>query len=119
MPTLASPTPVLCRGDLGMDHVFVDETSSVTGVIDFGMWRGGPRELDFAVLGMYHPDAPLAWLKPRYAVPFDREFCRRVFVEQVAVMMGFLAHDLRQGNADYAVYAVQGLRAALTAWREL
>ena len=123
MPTLSAPVPVLCHGDLGMDHIFIDDALEVTGVIDFGMWQGGPRELDFAVLGMYHPDALLAWLEPTYtglhAGPFDGEFHRRVLIEQVAVMMGFLAHDLRQGNADYADLAVQGMRAALRAWREL
>ena len=119
MPTLSAPRPVLCHGDLGMDHIFVDDALKVTGLIDFGNWQGGPRELDFAVLTMYHPDVRLAWLEPTYAAPVDREFNRRVLVEQVSVMMGFLAHDLRQGNADYAALAVQGMRAALGAWRRL
>ena len=117
MPTLSAPRPVLCHGDLGMDHIFVDDALSVTGIIDFGNWQGGPRELDFAVLTMYHPDVQLVWLEPTYAAPFDRDFDRRVFTEKTAVMMGFLAHDLRQGNADYAALAVQGLRDALGAWR--
>ena len=117
LPTLSAPRPVLCHGDLGMDHIFVDDALTVTGIIDFGMWQGGPHELAFAVLSMYHPDVRLAWFEPTYAVPVNREFDRRVLVEQVSVMMGSLAHDLRQGNADYAALAVQGLRAALGAWR--
>lgn len=123
MPTLTTPAPVLCHGDLGMDHIFVDNTLKITGIIDFGMCQGGPRELDVAVLNMYHPDALLAWLEPTYtglhAGLFAREFHQRVLIEQVAVMMGFLAHDLRQGNADYADLAVQGMRAVLRTWREL
>ena len=119
MPTLSAPRPVLCHGDLGMDHIFVDDALTVTGIIDFGNWQGGPRELDFAVLTMYHPDVKLAWLEPTYAAPVDQEFDQRVLVERVSVMMGFLAHDLRQGNADYAALAVQGMRAALGVWRKL
>ena len=113
MPILSAPRPVLCHGDLGMDHIFVNEALSVTGIIDFGMWQGGPRELDFAVMNMYEPGVRLGWLEPS----FDENFNRRVLVEKTAVMMGFLAHDLRQGNADYADLAVQGLRDALKAWQ--
>ena len=120
MPTLSTPTPVLCHGDLGMDHLFVDDALSVTGVIDFGAWWGGPRELDFAVLTMYHPDVQLAWLEQSYQnAPFDGAFYRRMLIEQVNVEMGFLAHDLRQGNADYLALAVQGTRATLKAWQKL
>lgn len=115
IPTLSAPRPVLCHGDLGMDHVFVDDALNVTGVIDFGMWQGGPRELDFAVMSMYHPDVRLGWLEPS----FDEGCYRRVLTEKTAVMMGFLAHDLRQGNADYADLAVQGLRDTLAAWQQL
>ncbi len=120
MPTLSAPPPVLCHGDLGMDHLFVDDALTLTGVIDFGMWQGGPRELDFAVLTMYHPDVQLGWLEQTYqAAPFDQAFYRRVLIEQVNTGMGFLAHDLRQGNADYADLALAGMRATLKAWQEL
>ena len=116
MPTLSAPRPVLCHGDLGMDHIFVDDALKVTGLIDFGNWQGGPRELDFAVLTMYHPDVRLEWLEPSV---LDVDFYRRILLERVGVVMGFLAHDLRQGNADYAALAVQGMREALGAWRRL
>lgn len=120
MLTLSPPSPVLCHGDLGMDHVFVGETLNVTGVIDFGMWRGGPRELDFAVLTMYHPDVSLAWFAESYGGgSFDKEFQRRVLTEQIAVGMGFLGHDLRVGNTDYLELALLGLRGSLQAWRAL
>ena len=118
MLTVNVPTPVLCHGDLGMDHLFVDESLNLTGVIDFGMWRAGPCELDFAVLSMYHPDVSLAWLEAGYGTgPFDKDFYRRVLSEQIAVGMGFLAHDLRLGNADYLDFALLGLRGSLRAWR--
>ena len=117
---VSGPTPGLCHGDLGMDHLFVDNDLNVTGVIDFGMWRGGPCELDFAVLRMYHPDVSLAWLEAGYgAGPFDKDFYRRVLSEQIAVGMGFLAHDLRLGDADYLDLALLGLRGSLRAWRAL
>ncbi len=111
MLTVGEPTPVLCHGDLGMDHLFVDGDLNVTGIIDFGMWRGGPRELDAAVLTMYHPDVPAAWLGPLGAAS------ERRLSEQIAVGMGFLAHDLREGSADYLELALSGLRGSLQAWR--
>lgn len=109
-------TPVLCHGDLGMDHLFVDEALNPTGVIDFGAWRGGPTDLDAAVLTMYHSDAPLAWLGGEYE---SDEARRRVISERLAVGMGFLAHDLRVGNADYLDLALLGLRGSLRTWRAL
>ena len=118
MPTLSAPPPVLCHGDLGMDHLFVDDTLNLTGVIDFGMWQGGPRELDFAVLTMYHPDVPLAWLEAGYG-PLSADVYRRVLIEQAAVEVGFLAHDLRQGNADYLALALLGIRGTLRACQAL
>ncbi len=118
--SVREPTPVLCHGDLGVDHLFVADDLNVTGVIDFGMWRGGPLELDFAVLTMYHPDVSLAWLGAGYGTgPFDKDFYRRVLSERIAVGMGFLAHDLRLGNADYLELALLGLRGSLCAWQAL
>jgi aminoglycoside phosphotransferase (APT) family kinase protein len=120
MASLSAPLPVLCHGDLGMDHVFIDGALTITGMIDFGMWQGGPRELDFAVLTMYHPEVQLAWLEQNYqGGPFDSEFYRRVLVEQINVGIGFLAHDVRQGNADYLDLALQGMRASLRMWHTL
>ena len=119
MSSLPSPLPVLCHGDLGMDHVFIDDALTLTGVIDFGMWQGGPRELDFAVLTMYHPDVQLTWFEKSYRKFFDADFRRRVLVEQVNVAMGFLAHDVRQGNTDYLDLALQGMRGMLRRWQAL
>lgn len=119
MPSLSAPLPVLCHGDLGMDHVFTDDALTLTGVIDFGMWQGGPRELDFAVLTMYHPDVQLAWFEEHYRRAFDADFYRRVLVEQVNVGVGFLAHDVRHGNADYLDLALQGMRGTLRMWQTL
>ena len=42
MPTLSAPRPVLCHGDLGMDHIFIDDALKVTGLIDFGNVAGWP-----------------------------------------------------------------------------
>lgn len=120
MPSFSAPSSVLCHGDLGMDHVFVNDALTLTGVIDFGMWQGGPRELDFAVLTMYHPDVQLAWFEEHYRnKAFDADFHRRVLVEQVNVGIGFLAHDVRQGNADYLDVALQGMRGTLRMWQTL
>lgn len=120
MTDLSAAPPILCHGDLGLDHLFVDDALNLTGIIDFGMWQGGPRELDFAMLRMYHPDVPLGWLESGYSeVPLDREFDRRVLIEQINVGTGFLAFDVRRGNVDYLPLAFDGLRGTLRAWEEL
>ena len=117
---LEPPPSVLCHGDLGLDHLFVDDDLELTGIIDFGLWQGGPKELDLAMLNMYHPDVPLVWLESGYGdVPFGQAFYRRVLIEKVNVATTFLAFDVRRGNLDYLPLAQQGLQDMLRAWQRL
>ena len=44
--------PVLCHGDVSPVHVFVDPEMQVVGLIDWGMWHGGPAVSELAGLAM-------------------------------------------------------------------
>jgi len=121
MPVLECPQPVLCHGDLAAEHLFVDDQLQLTGVIDFGQFRGGPPALDFAVLLMYHPQIELAWLQHGYqpGVALDEAFMRQLLVQQACVQMRYLAFDFQEGDPDACAAALQGLHTTLHAWSGL
>ncbi|MGH2461267.1 MAG: phosphotransferase family protein [Chloroflexota bacterium] len=119
LPTVAWSQPVLCHADLTMSHLFVDDQLNLTGVIDFGQWRGGPPALDFAVLRMYHPEVDLAWLKRGYQnqAIFDDTFPLQILIHQANMTIGYLGYDIPRGNTDYLSDALFGLRAILRDWQ--
>lgn len=121
MAAFECPQPVLCHGDLAAEHFFVDDQLQLTGVIDFGQFRGGPPALDFAVLLMYHPQVELAWLQHGYqpGVAFDEAFVRLLLVQQACVQMRNLVFDVQEGHAEACAAAIQGLHTTLRAWEAL
>ncbi len=118
---LSYTRPVLCHGDLGADHLFVDNNLNLVDVIDFGMAQGCAPALDVGVLLMFHPDVELAWLAEGYGGgPLTGEdFGREVLLHQVNVGMSYLADAMRRGNESFKDIAVFGLRSWLERWREL
>jgi Ser/Thr protein kinase RdoA (MazF antagonist) len=119
--TLDYPRPVLCHGDLGSDHVFVDDHLRLTGVIDFGDFQGGPAVLDFAILLMNEPTFELEWLQQAYhpASLFDESFPTQLLVQQAGLQMGYLAHYVREGNADERAALLEGIRRTIRSWVRL
>lgn len=113
--------PVLCHGDLGADHLFVDDDLNLVGIIDFGLAQGGRSSLDVGVLQMFHPEVELAWLAEGYGVgPWSGEgFGREVLMHQANVGMMHLAESMRRGDESFKDIAVFGLRSWLERWREL
>lgn len=113
--------PVLCHGDLGADHLFVDDDLNLVGIIDFGLAQGGSPALDVGVLQMFHPEVELAWLAEGYgSTPLSGEgFGREVLMHQVNVGTMHLAESMRRGNESFKDIAVFGLRSWLEQWREL
>lgn len=110
--------PSLCHGDISADHLFVDDSLEVSGIIDFGMCQGGPGALDIAVLTMFHPEIRLEWLWSGYAP--GREvpdaFPRHILTLQANVALMYLAHDFRLGNADSRSIVLACLRSILEQW---
>jgi aminoglycoside phosphotransferase (APT) family kinase protein len=113
--------PVLCHGDLSPGHLFVDDDLNLTGVIDFGEFQGGGPIVDFANLSMSCPNVDLAWLQRGYGNQelFDGAFPTRLLVAKVGQQMGYLAHYIRQGNAEEAAPIAAGLRESLREWRAI
>lgn len=113
--------PVLCHGDLGADHLFVDDDLNLVDIIDFGMAQGGAPALDVGVLRMFHPEVELAWLAEGYggAPLSEGGFGREVLLHQVNVGMMHLAESMRRGDESFKDIAVFGLRSWLERWRGL
>ena len=118
MPTFPAPGAVLCHADLRAEHVFVDDQLQVCSVIDFGYFQGGPAVLDIAMLRIVHPDVPITWIMAGYGDKslFDASFPVRLLVQQVGLQIGFLAHEMREGNRVKVEAAVPRIRAMLVEW---
>lgn len=110
--------PSLCHGDVGTDHLFVDEALQVTGIIDFGMCQGGPGALDIAILTMLHPEIRLESLWSGYALGQDipATYARDILAFQANVALTYLAHDFRLGNADSRPIVLASLRSIIERW---
>ena len=117
---LTDPQPVLCHGDLGPNHLFVDSALKLTGIIDFGEFQGGQPILDFAILAMHCPEVDLAWIQQGYVnqALFDSSFPARLVHNQITLQIGYLAHYIRQSNTVEVEAAIPQLRAALAKWKE-
>jgi len=105
--------PVLCHGDLCPEHLLVTEDLQLSAVIDFGEFQGGPPVTDFALLKMSCPVVEVNWLLAGYGDPgedLDR-FALRLLLHQVGMQVGYLAHDLKEGDAEGAARTAEGLRA--------
>lgn len=115
---ISCESPSLCHGDVSADHLFIDESRKLSGIIDFGMSQGGPGVLDIAVLTMFHPEVRLEWLWRGYAPNQDipDTWPRHILACQANVAMTYLAHDFRLGNADSREIVLSGLRSILERW---
>jgi Ser/Thr protein kinase RdoA (MazF antagonist) len=113
--------PILCHGDIGFEHLFVNDNLELVSLIDWGMCQGGSYALDVAVFLMYHPDIEVSWIVRDYSSLGISEtaFKREMLVQQANVAMSFVGHDMRQGNEDYKEIAVLGMRSLLEQWQSL
>lgn len=118
---ISCDVPSLCHGDISADHLFIDDTLNLSGIIDFGMCQGGPGSLDLAVLTMFHPDVQLEWLWRGYAPGQDipAMYPRHILACQANVAMTYLAHDFRLGNTDSREVVLAGLRSILETWSSM
>jgi aminoglycoside phosphotransferase (APT) family kinase protein len=121
MPTLPAPQPVLCHGDLRAEHVFVDDQLRVCSVIDWGYFQGGPALLDVATLRIFHSDVPTRWIMAGYGDKSlcDASFPVRLLLQLASLQMGFLAHEVREGNRRKTEAFLTGIRATIAEWAAL
>ncbi len=111
--------PVLCHGDFLPRHLLVDDALTLTGVIDFGEFQGGPPIHDFARFSFEQPDLDLALLARGYPDRglFDDDFPIRLDLHKLGLQMGHLAHHVRTGNTEEAHPLAARLRHTLHALR--
>lgn len=109
--------PVLCHADFKPAHWFFDDSLTLTGVIDFGDFQGGPALLDLARLSLYAPDVNLADVLTGYDEPDGEreEWEKRLKRFMVGQALGYAAHVTQQGDTAGAAYFVERLRGLLTA----
>lgn len=114
---ISQTLPVLCHGDFKPAHWFFDDSLTLTGVLDFGDFQGGPALLDFARLSLYAPDVNLTDVLAGYGEPDEgrEEWERRLRRFTVGQAIGYLAHVMGQGDTAGAAYFVERLRGPLTA----
>jgi len=107
--------PVFCHGDYIPAHMFFDENAHLTGIIDFGMFQGGPRLYDLAIYNLNRPEQELNLLLDGYRSVYERDlgFESQLKLHTLALGMGFLAHETRIGNTDSARSTADRLRYTL------
>jgi aminoglycoside phosphotransferase (APT) family kinase protein len=109
--------PVLVHGDYEPGNIFVDRELKISGVIDFGLFQGGPPIADFAHdVRLPHFD-PLI-LKEGYGAHTeisDDDFGRQLNMYSVALQMGHLGHNVRIGNHESAREVATELRRTIAA----
>lgn len=104
--------PVLCHGDLGLDHLFVDAALTITGVIDFGEFQGGLPMVDFVRLSLDCSVQEMAWVQAGYGNRgiFTDDFDYQVRQSRISFLTGYLAHCVRIGDHAEVEIAVNTLR---------
>lgn len=109
-------SPVLCHGDFKPAHWFFDDALTLTGVLDFGDFQGGPALLDFARLSLYAPNVNFEDVLTGYGEPDGgrEEWEKRLKRFTVGQALGYAAHVTQQGDTAGAAYFVGRLRALLT-----
>lgn len=67
---------VLCHGDLGPDHIFINKEFKVVGLIDFGMFQGNSPVVDFFYIFINDGMEFVEWMKEGYE---SKEFLNNDF----------------------------------------
>ena len=113
-PDIPSPAdPVLCHGDLHPGHVFVDDRLEVSGVIDWGLWRGGSAVDDLSTMFIQYPPEDFATVLAGHGHRDDAEFRHRLALATVNQMIGHLAWSVSIGNTRGTAHGAAVLRTAL------
>jgi len=114
-----SPNPpeddfVLCHGDVGPEHVFVDADLRVSSLIDWGMWHGGSVLGELAYLSTtFSPDDFAVVLEGHGYDPTDDDLRRRIALSVASLQIGHIAHHVNINDPEGIEHNVVSLRRAL------
>lgn len=114
---LVPDKPVLCHGDLGPEHVFLDGDLHVCGLIDWGMWNAGSAAGDLASVAIRHDDADFVAVAVGHGGPFVdvAESRQAVLPCLIAQLIGHAEWYLTSGQAALLPPSIAALRRALAA----
>lgn len=107
--------PVLCHGDLGHEHVFVDDDMRVCGLIDWGMWHAGSAADDLAAVRTRHSETAFAAVLSGHSgeSSADPEFRRAILCCALAQLVGQTCWLIRSQQGALLPAAAAGIRGAL------
>lgn len=115
-PPPAERQPVLCHGDLGFDHIFVDANLTLSGVIDFGQFQGGLPIVDFARLSLDCSPEEMTWVQEGYTnnAFLADNFEQRLRRERLNFLSGYLAHCVRIADHEEVAIVIATIRESLS-----
>lgn len=104
--------PVLCHGDYLEEHIFIDKDLTITGIIDFGMYRGDHPIHDFARLYSDSRFANMDSFKKGYGdhEMFHDRFEIRLLLEALGNQMGHLGYYAQSDMKHEINYTAKRLR---------
>ena len=113
-PDIPSPSePVLCHGDLHAEHAFIDDRIEVSGVIDWGLWRGGSAVDDLGTMFIQYPADDFTTILAGHGHQDGADFRRRLALATINQMVGHVAWSVSIGNTSGTVHGAAVLRTAL------
>ncbi len=101
--------PLLCHGDVSPEHFFVDDDLHVTGVIDWGLWKGDSAVSDLADAAMRHEPRDLDAIVDGHG-NVSREAIALDLVTRAVALIGW---QLSVGDTASATPVADALRRAL------
>lgn len=112
---LITDQSVLCHGDFGHEHIFVDEDMRISGLIDWGMWGAGSAASDLAAVWIRHSDTAFAAVLSGHngALPVDPEFRREILCCALALFVGQTGWLIRSEQTALVPACATGIRRVL------
>lgn len=107
----------LCHGDLGPQHIYLDDDLSISGIIDFGDAAPGWRPHDLAVLRVRAPHLDIEPVLHGHGTAADADFRRALDLHTLLMALATLTFGIREHDhrlVDRATNQVRSLTAVVT-----
>lgn len=107
--------PVLCHGDFGHEHIFVDDDMRISGLIDWGMWAAGSAASDLAAVATRHTESTFAAVLSGHSgeSPGDPELRRAILCCAVAQLVGLTRWHVQSNQTALLPRSAARIRQAL------
>jgi Ser/Thr protein kinase RdoA (MazF antagonist) len=111
--TFPCPDPVLCHGDLGPSHIYLDAAGRVSGVIDFGDAGSGSLVHDLAVLRARGPGLDIEPVLSGYHAPDNPLFRQQLDLDTLLVALFSLQIGVEEDDSACLARASSLIRKLL------